>query len=304
MADGEKCNNKDCKTIVTEIRRKDGQYKKYCSLSCQRLGIANKAKQTSLEKYGMSNPAKSKLVKDRIKESFTEKYGAGITNAMHLQEFKDKIVDTNIERYGTPKPQLLEETKNKTRQSNLEKYGTEVPQRLQKLKDKSASTCKERHGVPAPQQSKIIRQKSVNTCLEKYGTENVMQSQDVFDKNRYYQRKDYTLPSGTVVKVQGYEDKCLSLLLESYNENDLQISPALPPIYYIENGKRHRYYPDIYVPKNNLIIEVKSKWTYNSQYKWYNTNLLKRQACIDAGYNFRFMVFDKDGNLLSGIDDK
>jgi hypothetical protein len=72
MADGEKCNNKDCKEIVTE-RRKDGQYKKYCSLSCQRLGVAEKSKQTSLEKYGVSNPSKSKAIKDRIKETFTEK---------------------------------------------------------------------------------------------------------------------------------------------------------------------------------------------------------------------------------------
>jgi len=55
MADGEKCNNKDCKNIVTEIRKRDGQYKKYCSLSCRRLGISEKAKITSLERYGASN---------------------------------------------------------------------------------------------------------------------------------------------------------------------------------------------------------------------------------------------------------
>jgi len=28
--------------------------------------------------------------------------------------------------------------------------------------------------------------------------------------------------------------------------------------------------------------------------------MLKRQACLDAGYNFKFMIFDKDGNLLEG----
>ena len=70
------------------------------------------------------------------------------------------------------------------------------------------------------------------------------------------------------------------------------------------DNKKHRYYPDLYIPKDNLIIEVKSQWTYNSQQKWYNTNLLKRQACIAAGYKFKFMIFDKDGNLLDTENDK
>lgn len=305
MADGEKCNNKDCSTIVTEIRRKDGQYKKYCSLSCQRLGVADKIKQTSLDRYGVSNPSKSKIVKDRIKESFTEKYGEGITNAMHLQEFKDKIVDTNIERYGTATPQLLDQFKQKTKETNIEKYGTDKPQQLKSIKDKTANTCKEKYGVSAPQQNKEIRKKSIDTCLKKYSAENVMQSKDVFDKNRYYQKKDYVLPSGKVVKVQGYEGRCIKMLLESYNELDLQINPSLSAIYYTEeDGKSHRYYPDIYIPKDNLIIEVKSKYTYNGFIGWYTTNLLKRQTCIDAGYNFEFMIFDKSGERVYPEKDK
>jgi len=49
MADGEKCNSKNCEIIVTEFR-KNGQYKKYCSPSCRRLGVTEKCKSTSLER--------------------------------------------------------------------------------------------------------------------------------------------------------------------------------------------------------------------------------------------------------------
>lgn len=87
MANGEKCNNKDCTVIVTDIRKKDGQYKKYCSLSCQRLGVAEKSTQTSLERYDVSNPSKADIVKDRIKESFTEKYGKGLPTPWVLKSF-------------------------------------------------------------------------------------------------------------------------------------------------------------------------------------------------------------------------
>ena len=86
MADGGKCNNKNCKVIVTEIRKKDGQYKKYCSTSCRRLGVAEKCKQTSIEKYGVSNPAKSKEVN-------MERYG--VTNPSLVPAFIQKIKDTN-----------------------------------------------------------------------------------------------------------------------------------------------------------------------------------------------------------------
>lgn len=99
MADGKKCNNEDCKVLVTEYR-KDGQYEKYCSLSCQCLGVTKKTKKTSLERYRVSNLSKSTIVKDCIKDSFAEKYGADITNAMHLQEFRNKIADFLTRYFG------------------------------------------------------------------------------------------------------------------------------------------------------------------------------------------------------------
>jgi hypothetical protein len=79
MANGEKCNNKDCRIIITE-HRKNGQYKKYCCSSCRHLGVSEKVKQTSLLRYGVTNPSKADIIKDRIKESFTEKYCEGIKN--------------------------------------------------------------------------------------------------------------------------------------------------------------------------------------------------------------------------------
>jgi hypothetical protein len=300
MADGEKCNNVNCKTIVTEIRKKDGQYKKYCSLSCRRLGVAEKAKQTSLERYGVSNPSKSKEIKQRIKDSFTEKYGEGITNSMDLKEFRDKIKETNIERYGTDKPQSLEQFQKKTRESNLEKFGTEIPQLLKELKNKTIETNIEKYGVAHSSKLKITQDKKVGTNLEKYGVTNVMHASNIFDKNRYFQKRDYIFESGRIEKIQGYEGKGIDLLLNTYHEDDIIINPSqLIKVFYLEDNRNHRYFPDIFVPKDNLVVEIKSEYTYKGFIGWYNTNLLKRQACLDAGYNFKFMIFDKDGNLIS-----
>jgi len=304
MENGQKCNNPDCKTLVLE-HRKNGQYKKYCSSSCRHIGNAIKSKQTSLEKYGVTNPSKSKEIKQKIKDSFTEKYGEGITNAMDLDVFKQKIKDTNIERYGTEKPQMLEEFQIKTRQSNLEKYGVEKPQQLKLLKNKTRDTNLEKYGVEHHSKLQETQDKKVKTNIEKYGVTNVSQNAEIYDKivKRLYRTKDYTLPSGKISKVQGYEPFAITYLLEKYNESEISIDTQDKPRikYFDEIGEQHYYFPDIYIPKENLIIEVKSKWTFSNEQK---RHFEKRQACLDAGYNFKFMIFDKDGNLLNTLDDK
>jgi hypothetical protein len=68
----------------------------------------------------------------------------------------------------------------------------------------------------------------------------------------------------------------------------------MPRIWYFQDKKR-KYYPDIYIEKENLIIEVKSLWTMN---KYFEKNMMKQKACWDAGYNFIFMIFDKEGNII------
>ena len=46
---------------------------------------------------------------------------------------------------------------------------------------------------------------------------------------------------------------------------------------------------NIYIEAENLIIEVKSTWTYKTKLE---QNLAKQKACVDGGYKFYFMIFD------------
>ena len=57
------------------------------------------------------------------------------------------------------------------------------------------------------------------------------------------------------------------------------------------------YYPDFYIPSENLIVEVKSTWTFAHPDK-YDKNIAKRDACLAAGYNFEFYIFDRKGKLV------
>ena len=65
-----------------------------------------------------------------------------------------------------------------------------------------------------------------------------------------------------------------------------------------ENDKKHRYYCDVFIPKINCIYEVKSTWTYEKDIE---DIPLKKQACIDNGYNFKLYVFDYKGCIIESL---
>lgn len=65
-------------------------------------------------------------------------------------------------------------------------------------------------------------------------------------------------------------------------------------IKYVFNGKNKKYFPDFYLKHKNLIIEIKSTYTYNLHLE---LNQAKHNSCIEQGYNHEFII-DKDYSKL------
>jgi RNA recognition motif-containing protein len=114
---------------------------------------------------------------------------------------------------------------------------------------------------------------------------------DIYINNLTYKYKEYIMPSGKIVKVQGYENKALDILIQKYTEDDIIVElKEINKIFkfrYLLNNKEHRYFPDFYIKSTNTIIEVKCEWTYNIDKE---KNELKKQCCLDNGFNFVFMI--------------
>jgi len=148
-----------------------------------------------------------------------------------------------------------------------------------------------KYGFKNAIQNPNIRQKAENTCLMRYGVANPSQDGEIFDRIIHNQMrwKEFVLPSGRIVKIQGYEDKALAKLLGEYSEDDIVIGRKnIPKFRYISaDGKQHIYFPDFFIPKDNTIVEVKSEWTMKIQ----KNNDLKFQAVRDDGYELRLMIF-------------
>jgi len=88
-------------------------------------------------------------------------------------------------------------------------------------------------------------------------------------------------------------------LLITYAEEELITSrKEIPPFWYIIGNKYHRYYPDIYIPKDNLIIEVKSDYTYSCNTE---INKAKFNSVIQNGFKLNVMVYTSKGILAEVI---
>ena len=214
----------------------------------------------------------------------------------------DQIKKTLIEKYGEDNISKTEYFKITLKKHNQETHGVDHYFQSNDYKVKNIDTCNAKYGVNSYTQTDEFKEKSRVTSIKKYGTDHPMKSLEVFEKqqkNSFY-FKDYTMPSGVTLRVQGYEDKAINELLKTYSENQLIISnkdifEKCGSFEYIHNDSKHRYYPDIYIPSENKIIEVKSTRTYEVQkYK----NLLKQNAVIDKGFLFEFWIYGKTGKTI------
>lgn len=119
-----------------------------------------------------------------------------------------------------------------------------------------------------------------------------------------YQKKVYNLGSRQV-EVQGYEPFAIDYLTKDQGIKPIciKVGVEVPVIRYktkllLSNSpyfKDRLYFPDLYLPKYNLIIEVKSPYTFLTQLP----NILeKREATLHKGYRFHIMVMSKLGEYL------
>jgi hypothetical protein len=150
-------------------------------------------------------------------------------------------------------------------------------------------------GTPAYKESKT------KTCLAKYGVPDPLQSPEVQERieNSCYRFKPFTLPSGTVVKLQGYEPLALTHLLKTYKESQNLIGrKAQPEIWWTDaEGKLHRYFSDFFIPSTNKVIEVKSTWTLEKGIQCLKIPAMQA-AVEEAGYEFILMVFNDKEELI------
>jgi hypothetical protein len=152
---------------------------------------------------------------------------------------------------------------------------------LQEIKNKKKLTFDNK----SAEEKKLITEKQRLTVMTKYGVSNS------YELAKRFLYKDFTTPSGKIIKLQGYEDVGYKKLLEIYAEEEIVFHrKEVPNILYEINGAFKKYYPDFWVPKDNLIIEIKSKWTLSVKK---DINYKKMAAASNHGFVSQIWVCSK-----------
>ena len=305
------------KRIATNLARRGVK----CPL--QSKEVKDKINATNLERLGVEHPLQSEIVKDKIKATNLERLGVehtfqseeikekikstnlerlGVEYPGQSEEIKDKIKATNLERLGVEYAFQSEEVKRKTKITNLERLGVEHPLQSEIVKDKIKATNLERLGVEHPLQSEIVKDKIKATNLERYGVEHPLQSNKIMEKAQKNAKKykEYKMPSGDIRKVQGFEHFALDILLKTYTGDQIKTERKdVPRIEYIVDGKKKYYFPDIAIPHENKIIEVKSTWTYKCKI---DNIKQKAEATKAKGFTYEIWIYDAKGKRVNMED--
>ena len=284
-------------------QRKATNLEKYgCDYHFQNPEVKEKIKATNIKHLGCEYPGQNAEVKEKIKA--TNLKNLGYEYSSQNPEVKEKVKATNIKNLGCENPAQNAEVKEKMKATNIKNLGCEYPMQNEEVKEKSKTTCFQKYGYECPLQNADVKEKSKVTCLNIYGSEIPMQNSEVFKRsqNTAFKRKLFTFASGVEIYIQGYEAFALDLLItQGVKEEDLLLGfDTMPRIMYESDGKIHRYYPDIFIPSQSKIVEVKSEYTYDTHR---DVTHLKIQACHVAGFNAEIWIFSGKGELLRVVSD-
>lgn len=224
-----------------------------------------KKRETFIKNYGVDNPSKSDLIKEKKKKTCFNNYG--VESGLNL---RDRVKEGMISKYGVEHALQSDFIKDKMYEKLIIKYGVNNISKLL-----------------------YVKSKKIKTCIKNYGVNNPMKRKDIFEKWLisaykiiYYNEELFA--QGT------YELDFLNYCEEKGIINLISNGPSLE--YELE-GKNHIYHSDFFIENHNLIIEVKSRYTYNYHL---DKNLAKEKYSKLNGYNFIFLI-DKDYEYFNKI---
>lgn len=208
---------------------KDLRLLETCTINCDYQYRTNKTKESNLAKYGIESTNKLEIVKEKIKNTMVKNHG--VTSYTLSDDFQHKTKKTKTDRYGNS----TYVNPNKGKETKLERYGNENYNNHEKF---------------------------IETCIEKYGVSHVMQLKEIFEKQ---QKKCYGAKKHKHLYYRGsYE---LLFITEFEKRFPIETLENCFAIKYENDDKPKIYFPDFLIKNKNIIIEIKSGWTYDNNGK-------------------------------------
>ncbi len=291
-------------------------WKIYCSKRCMgkdadfQIYRNNKVMESNINKYGVHNWKKTENGKQSSVNMWKKRTDIQKKNIQQQKEI------SYMNNYGVINPMQDEIIANKQQLSNIltlnKLYGVShnmhIPETCRISKENREKTMIKKYGVKSSFDIPSVMHKAINaskqTIIKRYGVDSVIKIPGVMDKimNNKYKRTTYTLPSGRVVLLQGYEPKFLDFVFENNVLDENDIIYKVEPISYYFNNKAHKYYPDFFIPKLNLIIEIKSDYILKIQ--GIEKQKCKENGCLNKGFKYSLILNNNFNEFIEKYGEK
>jgi hypothetical protein len=293
-----KCGTENSKRVFYIVAKEEGSGAR-CE-ACKKVHMVATMRESMLREHGVSHPMHAPEFKKKQEETMLANHGVRHNSLNPITvEKRKKTLEAHFGGHHFKLPEKLEER----RQTYQRNYGVDHPLQRDDILAKQRGTNIRVRGVEYSQQDPRVREKAEATCLAKFGVRYPAQNPEIAAKCAANAKKPkpFTMPSGDVRMVQGYEPFALRDLLEmGITEEQIVTGTAhVPKIPYIAVDEKARYhFPDIFIPHLNWLVEVKSTWTLACK----RDNILAKKTAAEAvGFKYDIWCFTPKG-LLVDVD--
>lgn len=209
-----------------------------------------KAKQTFLVNYGVSNPNKCRSTREKIEQTCLDTYG--YKNAIQAPKVKEKIKHTNLERRGVASPLADPEVREKGKQTSWRVYGTEFPMQSDIVKHHLKESFIDHYGIDHNMKSEEGLLYWQQCFKAKYGVDNPSKCPQI----RELIRRKYIYDN---IQFDSAPEIAFYIWLKDMNI-PFEYQPKSSFIYeYAE--KQHSYFPDFKI--DDMYFEIKGDQFFN-----------------------------------------
>ena len=194
--------------------------------------INDKKKQTSIERYGVDNPLKSKEIQDKAKQTLNERYG--VDNPLKSKEIREKVEDTNLKRLGFRNALSSPEVQKKRKETIIKNFGYDHQMKNPDFFRKHCNTIFKYRTYIAPSGKEyklqsLGEEKCFIELIIKFGEDDIVQNQTEVPKINWFDNEgiahryycDFYIKSiKTIVEVKSpwTEEKDIEKIIKTREE--------------------------------------------------------------------------------------
>ncbi len=169
-------------------------------------------KKAWIKNFGVDNPFKAKVLKEKIAETNIERYG--FSSPAQSKEIHDKMLKTMIKNHGVPYSMQSHSLKQKREKTCIKKYGVSNPTQWKEIQEKAKKNCLKKHGVEFNFQRKDVKEKIKSSMLKNHGVEHALQNNKLLQKQIETCKEKYGVNNG--YKIKGVKEKSQRTMMKRY----------------------------------------------------------------------------------------